>query len=68
MASKGFLRSLTGGSNTGSQRDYGSVDVVTASDTKRRVEVLDDFEKAGIGWLWATDNEGHLIYISESAA
>jgi diguanylate cyclase (GGDEF)-like protein len=28
---------------------------------------LDDFESAGIGWLWATDADGHLIYLSESA-
>ncbi|MBV1686668.1 EAL domain-containing protein [Novosphingobium sp. G106] len=33
-----------------------------------RLEVLEDFENAGSGWLWATDAAGHLIYISEHAA
>jgi PAS domain-containing protein len=45
----------------------GAVDVIRATDTKRRLELLDDFEQAAIGWLWATDAEGRLIYISESA-
>jgi diguanylate cyclase (GGDEF)-like protein len=48
--------------------EYGSVAVITAADTTRRLEVLDDFEHAGIGWLWATDAEARLIYISENAA
>lgn len=32
-----------------------------------RLEVLDDFEQAGIGWIWASDAEGRLIYLSEKA-
>ncbi len=48
--------------------DYGSVAVITPADTNRRLEVLDDFEHAGIGWLWATDADARLIYISENAA
>ena len=47
---------------------YGSVAVITSGDAARRLEVLDDFEQAGIGWLWATDSEARLIYISENAA
>ena len=46
---------------------YGDVAVITPADTSRRLEVLDDFERAGIGWLWATDAEARLIYISENA-
>lgn len=41
---------------------------ITAEDTARRLELLDDFEQAGIGWLWASDANGRLIYISQSAA
>ena len=48
--------------------NYGSVAVIRPADAKRRLEVLDDFEQAGIGWLWATDAEARLIYISENAA
>jgi diguanylate cyclase (GGDEF)-like protein len=50
-----------------SSGEYGSVAVITPADVNRRLEVLDDFENAGIGWLWATDAEARLIYISENA-
>jgi diguanylate cyclase (GGDEF)-like protein len=53
--------------STGRASALGAVDVIRATDTKRRLELLDDFEQAAIGWLWATDAEGRLIYISESA-
>ncbi len=46
----------------------GSASVIKPSDSRKRLEILDDFEQAGIGWLWATDSEGRLIYISENAA
>ena len=41
--------------------------VISAQDTQRRLGVLDDFEKTGISWIWATDAEGRLIYFSPSA-
>ena len=41
---------------------------VSRVDMTLRLEVLEDFENAGTGWLWATDAAGHLIYISEHAA
>jgi diguanylate cyclase (GGDEF)-like protein len=44
------------------------VQVISAGDVKARLAVLDDFEHAGIGWIWASDTEGRLIYISPSAA
>lgn len=34
----------------------------------QRLELLDQFEDLGIGWFWATDADGKLIYISASAA
>ncbi|MEQ1687971.1 MAG: EAL domain-containing protein [Sphingopyxis sp.] len=42
--------------------------VIKPGDSARRLELLDDFEQAGIGWIWATDQQGRLIYISENAA
>ena len=56
------------GKSAGDAGDYGSVAVIKPGDINRRLEVLDDFEHAGIGWLWATDSEARLIYISENAA
>ena len=41
--------------------------VITAADAAGRLGILDDFEHAGIGWIWATDSDGRLIYVSESA-
>jgi diguanylate cyclase (GGDEF)-like protein len=32
-----------------------------------RLQVLDDFELAGIGWIWASDADGRLIYLSSAA-
>ncbi|MBA4748493.1 MAG: hypothetical protein H2056_07245, partial [Sphingopyxis sp.] len=48
-------------------REGGQV-VVRAGDDSRRLALLDDFEEAGIGWIWASDGEGRLIYLSASAA
>lgn len=42
--------------------------VNTSANQARRLEVLDDFEQAGISWLWATDAEGRFVYLSEKAA
>lgn len=59
MAVKGFLKSLS---------------VVAADDENvlvdigQRLRILDDFEAAGISWLWATDAEGKINYLSEKAA
>ena len=70
MAVGRLFRGLTGSSGEKSPAhvDYGSVAVIRPADAKRRLEVLNDFEQAGIGWLWATDAEARLIYISENAA
>lgn len=41
---------------------------IGAADIRRRVELLDSFENAGLGWFWATDRHGRIIYISDNAA
>jgi len=41
---------------------------IVASDAARRVELLDSFETAGLGWFWATDAQGRIIYLSQGAA
>ncbi len=53
MAVKGLLKGLAGGRGDDSEA--------------LRREVLDDFEQAGIGWIWASDAEGRLIYLSPKA-
>ncbi len=40
---------------------------VGALDARRRLELLDDFERAAMGWFWASDKDGRLTYMSSSA-
>ena len=40
---------------------------ISKTDMKRRLELLDNFEDLEIGWFWATDPIGNLIYLSGSA-
>ena len=56
MAVRSILKGLTGGgsSDVSGDADYGDAAVVTPGDTRRRLQILDDFERAGIGWIWAT--------------
>ena len=37
------------------------------SEHALQVELLDSFEHAGLGWFWATDANGQIIYLSNSA-
>jgi diguanylate cyclase (GGDEF)-like protein len=70
MAVRSILRGLTGASSAAAEcsADYGEVAVIRPGDAARRLQVLDEFEQAGMGWIWATDPEGRLIYLSENAS
>ncbi len=37
------------------------------ADPEMRARILDEFERAGIGWVWATDRAGQLLYLSDNA-
>jgi diguanylate cyclase (GGDEF)-like protein len=67
MELSGFFRSRTGADGGVPERDL-PTGVITSADAAGRLQVLDDFEQAAIVWIWATDAENRLIYISESAA
>ena len=41
--------------------------LVTRDNAQARLSILDDYEDAQIGWLWASDGEGRLTYLSHSA-
>ncbi len=54
----------------GKNRDLkrrGGFTLFGASQLARKAEMLDSFERAGLGWFWATDAKGRLSYLSESA-
>ena len=40
---------------------------IAASELARRVELLDSLEETGVGWFWASDAEGRMIYLSPAA-
>ena len=40
---------------------------IAAHDYARRIELLESFENSGLGWFWATDCHGRIIYLSDSA-
>jgi diguanylate cyclase (GGDEF)-like protein len=69
MEMRNILKGLTGASSGATDAvDYGEVAVIRPGDASRRLQVLDEFEQAGMGWIWATDAEGRLIYLSENAS
>lgn len=67
MAKGGFLSRLSGG-GTGTDGDQLIATPIGKGDMRRRLELLDNFEDLELGWFWATDAEGKLIYLSASAA
>ena len=60
---KGLLRSFAGGGSAHSN-DAG----LSSLDTARRLELLDDYERTGLSWIWASDSDGALIYVSPHAS
>lgn len=64
-----LLSKFTGTSRASASKKSGSKSVspIKKTDFRRRVELLDSFEEAGLGWFWATDAEGRLTYLSEKA-
>ncbi len=62
MAVRGLLKGFGGGEAVRTETR-----VIPTDDTTRRLQVLDDYERTGISWIWATDDEDRLIYFSPSA-
>jgi diguanylate cyclase (GGDEF)-like protein len=68
MELSSFFRGRNGSVGPAGPGAEPSAAVITAADSAARLTVLDDFEQAAIVWIWATDADNRLIYISESAA
>lgn len=68
MSAKGFFKGLAGRKADGDDGHDGGVAIIRQSDQSGRIGILDDFEAGGFAWLWASDAQGHLIYISPGAA
>ena len=63
MGKNGFLGRFSVGAGSG----HGLMSMGRA-DAAQRLALLDNFEELGLGWFWATDPRGRLVYLSESAA
>ncbi len=50
-----------------SRRDGASATGTRRPASAARMALLESFEDAGLAWFWATDAQGRLIYLSESA-
>ncbi len=70
MALGGMLKNLGGGRSAVALRasPRGAEAGQSAIESADRLAMLDAFEQAEIGWLWATDPDGRLLYLSASAA
>jgi diguanylate cyclase (GGDEF)-like protein len=68
MELSSFFKSRPGSPTGDGSLSNAPAGIITPRDSAARLGVLDDFERAAIVWIWATDAENRLIYISESAA
>jgi diguanylate cyclase (GGDEF)-like protein/PAS domain S-box-containing protein len=68
MAMRGILRGLGGKSASGDEAAASPLQPIGMEDDQRRLQLLDDFESAGIAWFWATDEQNRLVYLSPTAA
>jgi diguanylate cyclase (GGDEF)-like protein/PAS domain S-box-containing protein len=68
MAMRGILRGIGGKMAPADDAAASPVQPIGIGDDQRRLQLLDDFESAGIAWFWATDDQNRLIYLSPSAA
>ncbi len=67
MAKGGFLSRLGSSNDVEPEVEPMSLPI-GKDDMQQRLELLDNFENLQLGWFWATDAKGCLIYLSESAA
>ncbi len=56
---------LKGRRNVGAGSDTFAPPTRTTSGL--RAQVLDEFDRTGIAWIWASDGEGRLLYLSDKA-
>ena len=69
MAIKGlFARKGDDGAARARPPSSGDLRPISRSDSAGRLALFDSFEDSGLGWFWATDALGRLIYLSDAAA
>lgn len=66
MSKGSFLSRFSSGGSTDPAEETHAAPI-SKGDMKRRLELLNNFEDLELGWFWATDKNGDLIYLSQSA-
>ncbi len=67
----GLLSRFSGSSSSKHARNGGEENPllpITQDDVERRASLLGSLEAAELGWFWASDGSGRLIYMSDPAA
>lgn len=64
MLTKLFRAGIVG---TAAGEPVDKLDVIGKGDWQRRLQLLNEFEDSGLGWFWATDVQGRLVYLSDKA-
>ncbi|MFM5884249.1 MAG: putative bifunctional diguanylate cyclase/phosphodiesterase [Novosphingobium sp.] len=41
---------------------------LSSAEQQQAIRLLRDYEESGIGWFWASDDQGHLTYVSDIVA
>ncbi|MEQ8773252.1 MAG: sensor domain-containing diguanylate cyclase, partial [Erythrobacter sp.] len=67
MPLKGLLSSKGGSAAAEPVAEEAAAAASTLSDAQK-LAMLEDLERSGLGWFWASDAEGRLVYLSASVA
>ncbi len=60
----GKLKGLLGGGGS----SVSGVPTGTAAEQRQAVQLLQDYEKSGLGWFWSSNAEGRITYLSSCVA
>ncbi len=63
--SRGILRGLRGGRSVAAEA---APPPIPLGEAERRLALMAEYEKSGIGWFWETDEHGYVTYLSEPMA
>ena len=67
MPLKGLLASRSGVADA-ADGVAGAVSPVSGLSDRQKLAMLEDLERSGLGWFWASDAKGNLAYISTAVA
>ncbi len=67
MAKSNFFSRLGNGNVQPEEDEERELTPIVKGDAAGRLQLFDNFEELELGWFWATDVNGRIIYMSDSA-